>query len=157
MHWKTDGKKLYIYNGWSYWDQAAGSFKCVYPKYNKRCNFEAQILIPMLAFVWKLFYWTPECLAQKFSRLGYVRQERCLFLFFNSNVNRFSSGLEACLQFKGLLDRFSFRRKLCDQMLSSDRKRVVADGKFLLLGEKPPDSLSMTCLDLKQLPSSDFC
>lgn len=85
-----------------------------------------------------------------------LRQERCSFLFFNSNVNRFSSGLEACLQFKGLLDCFSFRRKLCNQMLSSDGKGVVAHGKFLLLGEKPPNSLSMTCLDLKQLPSSDF-
>lgn len=125
MHWITDGKKLYKYNGWSCWYQAAGSFKCVYPKYKRRCNFEAQILIPMLAFVWKLFNWTPECHAQKFNRLGYVRQERCLFLFFNSNVNRFSRGLEACLQFKGLEDCFSIRRKLCYQMLSSDGKKEL--------------------------------
>lgn len=72
-------------------------------------------------------------------------------------MNRFSSGLEACLQFKGLEGCCSFRRMLCNQMLSSDGKKVVADGEFLLLGEKTQNSLSMTCLDLKQLPSSDFC
>lgn len=45
--------------------------------------------------------------------------------------------MEACLQFKGLKDYFSFRKMLCDQELEVlMEKKVGADGEFLLLGER---------------------
>lgn len=67
--------------------------------------------------------------------------------------------MEACLQFKKLKDCFYFRKLLCGQELEvlMEKKYLELAGNFCLAGGGEGISSSMKCLDLKQLPSSDFC